>query len=81
MRGLLVSVPERGGGHMDNARDTGIVALALVLLVCLTIFFLQVAQPTGSSSTSCSLASESDNAKWRMRPVDERPVTKENERC
>jgi uncharacterized membrane protein YGL010W len=32
---------------MDNARDTGIVALALVLLVCLTIFFLQVAQPTG----------------------------------
>jgi hypothetical protein len=33
---------------MDYSRDTGIIALALVVSACLTVYFLRVAQPTGA---------------------------------
>jgi len=32
---------------MDHARDLGIVALAFIVAACLTVFFLQVDEPTG----------------------------------
>jgi len=31
---------------MDHARDLGIVALAFLVAVCLTVFFLEVDEPT-----------------------------------
>jgi hypothetical protein len=33
---------------MDKSRDAGLIALAVVIVACLTIYFLQVAHPTGS---------------------------------
>lgn len=33
---------------MDNARDAGIVALAFVVAVCLTVFFLGFGQPASA---------------------------------
>lgn len=33
---------------MDSARDTGILALVLVVLACLTVYFLGIGQPTGT---------------------------------
>jgi hypothetical protein len=32
---------------MDERRDVAIIALVLVAVTCLTIFFLKVAQPSG----------------------------------
>ncbi len=32
---------------MDEYRDTAIVALMLALAICLTVFFLKVAEPSG----------------------------------
>jgi hypothetical protein len=33
---------------MDKSRDAGIVALAVFIVACLAIYFLQVTHPTGS---------------------------------
>ena len=33
---------------MDGARDAGIVALALIAVICLTVYLLGVGEPTGT---------------------------------
>jgi hypothetical protein len=47
MRGLLVQAPQGGQPVVDDLRYARIVAVVVVLAASLTIFFLQVAQPTG----------------------------------
>jgi len=33
---------------MDGARDAGIIALALLAVICLTVYLLGVMEPTGT---------------------------------
>jgi hypothetical protein len=33
---------------MDDSRGAGIVALLVVIAVCATVFYLKIAEPTGS---------------------------------
>ena len=33
---------------MDDSRGTGILALAVVIAICMAVFYLKVGQPTGA---------------------------------